>query len=393
MSIFKGWPPWRRRSSESAFALFLRGEDECAPLGYTRLIDCPAILGAIGRLADVVSNASIGLYRNDESGDERIHNELSRFVDIAPWRWGSRKALIQWIVARMCTDPDGTAYMLPHTENGYLTDLEPMPDAYAVSYDSGRSCVVRWGGLTFAPEDVLIFRLRPDPDHPWRGMGLRASLREVSGNLQQASATRKGFLRTEYKPPLIVSVDSDSEELASEDGRERIRDAYLKDSAAGKPWILPSGMMTVSQVKPLTLNDLAIADNVKIDSRTVATIVGVTPYMVGVGDFNAAEHDSMIRTTATSIAEVITQELTRKLLFAPDLYFKASTRRLYSYNLKDLASVGEGLYVHGLMTGNEVRGWLDMSPKEGLDQLVILENFIPADRIGDQKKLKEGGEN
>lgn len=31
-----------------------------------------------------------------------------------------------------------------------------------------------------------------------------------------------------------------------------------------------------------------------------------------------------------------------------------------------------------------------MPPEEGLDQLVILENFIPADKIGDQKKLEKG---
>jgi len=33
-----------------------------------------------------------------------------------------------------------------------------------------------------------------------------------------------------------------------------------------------------------------------------------------------------------------------------------------------------------------------MSPKEGLDKLVILENYIPAGMIGDQKKLNQGGE-
>ena len=56
-------------------------------------------------------------------------------------------------------------------------------------------------------------------------------------------------------------------------------------------------------------------------------------------------------------------------------------------DMADLSSVACDLYVRGLMTGNEVRDWLGMTPKKDLDQLVMLENYIPAGMIGDQKKL------
>lgn len=365
--------------------------DTLAVPGYTRLIDSPDVLAAIGGLADIISNATIQLMRNTDDGDVRVRNQLARFMDITPWRHGTRKDLISWIVWTMLTTSTGSAFLLPHTERGLLSELEPMPGAYALSDDNGLTYYVMWQGRRYASDSVLHFKRWPDPVQPWQGIGLRISLRDVSANLRQAAATKKGFMSDKWKPSVIVKVDALADEFADEAGRKRLVDQYMSGSSAGEPWVIPAELMEVQQVKPLSLTDLAIKDSVELDKREVASLVGVTPYMVGVGSYSDAEHNHMIRTTAVTISNIICQELTRKLLISEEMYFQMSTRRLYSYTLQELASVADDQYIRGLMDGNEARDWLGLSPRKGLNELVILENYIPRGMIGNQKKL-EGGD-
>ena len=365
--------------------------DTLAVPGYTRLIDSPDVLAAIGGLADIISNATIQLMRNTDDGDVRVRNQLARFMDISPWRHGTRKDLISWIVWTMLTTSTGSAFLLPHTERGLLSELEPMPGAYALSDDNGLTYYVMWQGGRYAADSVLHFKRWPDPAQPWQGIGLRISLRDVTANLRQAAATKKGFMSDKWKPSVIVKVDALADEFADEAGRKRLVDQYMSGSSAGEPWVIPAELMEVQQVKPLSLTDLAIKDSVELDKREVASLVGVTPYMVGVGSYSDAEHNHMIRTTAVTISNIICQELTRKLLISEEMYFQMSTRRLYSYTLQELASVADDQYIRGLMDGNEARDWLGLSPRKGLNELVILENYIPRGMIGNQKKL-EGGD-
>ena len=43
------------------------------------------------------------------------------------------------------------------------------------------------------------------------------------------------------------------------------------------------------------------------------------------------------------------------------------------------------------MDRNEWRSWVSLDPREDMTELLALENFVPANRLGDQKKLKGSG--
>ena len=361
---------------------------ECA--GYTSLAHNPEVTTAVDTIARLIGSMTIHLMENTDNGDIRVKNELARKIDIDPNTYMTRSAFVQWIVKTMMLDGDGNAVVYPETRRGILRNLQPIPAAFASFIPDGFGYKVVISGREYDPDNVLHFVLNPGSYYPWLGEGYRVALSDVANNLKQAAATEKGFMSSKWKPSIIVKVDSLTDEFSSPEGRRKLLEDYIETTEAGEPWMIPADQFSVEQVRPLTLSDLALADFVQLDKRTVAAILGVPPFVLGVGDFHREAWNNFISSTIMPIARAIEQELTRKLLVSPNWFFRFNVRSLYNYELRDMAQVADDQFVRGIMTGNEVRDWIGMPPLEGLNELVILENYIPRGMIGEQNKLNGG---
>lgn len=387
---------FKKRSASTEYKILLTTLDQIVPDGYIRLADNPEVKIAVDKIADLVSNMTIHLIENTEKGDKRVINELSRKIDIEPSRYMTRKAWVYKIVSDLLLYGDGNSinHISIDTRTGLIQDLTPFA-MQNISYESTKEgYIINYNGKQYTPDEVIHFVINPDPNYPYKGTGYRVALKDIVKNLNQATATKNSFMSGKYMPSLIVKVDSNVAELASEEGRDGVYHKYLESSKAGQPWIIPADMLDVKEVKPLSLQDIAINESVELDKKTVAGLIGVPAFFMGVGTFNKDEYNNFINTKIMSIANVIAQTLTRDILFNPSWYFKLNPRSLYSYNLTELVNAGGSMVKINAMRRNELRDWVGLNPDDEMEELIILENYIKQSDIDKQKKLigneKEG---
>lgn len=381
------------KRSAGQVALWI-GEGDICCSGYTPLDKNPEVVTAARKIAELIGMLTIQLMENTEDGDTRIVNELSRKIDIDPNPVMTRKTFIEAVVMNLLIYGKGNSIVQVNTHNGLIGSLYPVPsgEVSLTALPNGRDYTVNIDGKTYMSDDVLHFRINPDKQYPWKGRGLEVILKDLVGNLKQASATEKAFFSSKWKPSLIVKVDAMAEEFASKTGRSKLLDEYVETSEAGQPWVIPADALSVEQVKPLTLADLALADNVQLDKKAVAAIMGVPAFLLGVGEYNKQEWNSFVNTTIKSITMGIQQEMTKKLILSPNWYIRFNILSLLDWDIQTISSVFCALADRGFVTGNEVRDKIGMSPREGLNELRVLENYIPNDMSGLQKKLIQEGE-
>lgn len=364
--------------------------DDLCCTEYTSLDKNPEIVTACKKIAELIGSMTIYLMENTSKGDVRIVNELSRKIDIDPIQTMTRSHWMQTIVMNMLLYGDGNSIVVPHTYGGIIQSLEPIASS-RVSFipkgNSYRNYYVLIDGIQRRPEDLMHFTYNPDKYYLWMGQGIRATVKDIANNLKQASATKNAFMGSKWKPALIVKVDGLIDEFSSPEGRQKILDNYVKASSVGEPWLIPSEQFQVEQVKPLSLKDLAIDSGVEVDKRTVAALLGVPPFVLGVGSFNRDEWNNFISSTIMPIVKGIEQEMTRKLILNPKWYLKLNVLSLMDYDLSTISAVYTAFGDRGWVNGNEARDRIGMSPVDGLDEYKILENYLPVDQSGLQKKI------
>ena len=378
--------PKKRDSTPSPVALWMTGGDICCP-GYTRLSDNPEIQTACLRIAELIGSMTIYLMANTDKGDERIINELSRRIDIAPNGNMTRSTWMTAIVMNMLLYGKGNAIVVPHTYNGILQSLEPIT-ASRVSFEpiGYRDYRVLIDGVSRDPDNLLHFVYNPDPVYLWKGQGATVTLKDVANNLKQAQKTENAFMASEWKPSIIVKVDALIDEFSSPEGRQKLIDSYINPQTPGAPWLIPSEQFSVEQVKPLTLADLAINDTITLDKKTVAAVIGVPAYLLGVGEFNRDEWNNFVQTKVKAIVTNIQQELTRGLILSPKWYLMLNHWSLMDYDLKSMSDILLAGSDRGFVNGDEWRDRMHMAPA-GLKEYKVLENYIPYDMSGNQTKL------
>lgn len=385
---------FRRKKQQRSYnpvALWYSGDTNSSlllPAGYTPISKNEEVKKCIHKIADLVSSMTIMLMENSADGDIRLKNELSKKIDVYPNRYMTRKNFIYKVTADLLIH--GNSVVMPQLQDQLIDNLS-LWDMNGVTFRGDfDSYMIEYKLKQYEPNELLHFSFIPDDDLPFMGVGFIPVVKDTIANIVQANTTKTGFLQSKWRPSLIIKIESDAEGMQFKEDRDKILNSYLGDTENGEPWLVPASEIDVKEVRPLSLQDLAIVESLQLDKKAVAAAFGVPAFMMGVGNFNKDEYNNFISSVIMPIAKIIEQELTKKLVYKPEWYFRFNAKSLMQYDLGELTTHVKEMVAAGLINRNEGRNAFDYSPVNGLNEYVVLENYIPVSSVGEQKKLKGG---
>ena len=271
MLIFGRKKKAQRRQATDPIAYWLSGDEAknlLLPTGYTPVTKNEEVKKCVHKIADLVSSMTIMLMENSEDGDIRLKNELAKKIDVNPNNFMTRKHFIYKIVSDMITYGNSVVY--PDSENGLIQNLTIWDMNRVIFNGDYEGYKIQYNLQKYDPDEVLHFALIPDDLIPYKGQGFIPVVKETISNIVQANTTKTGFLQSKWRPSLIIKVESDVEEMQIKEDRQRILNSYVGDTEAGEPWIIPAAEIDVKEIRPMSLQDLAIQDSLTLDKKAVA---------------------------------------------------------------------------------------------------------------------------
>ena len=360
--------------------------------GYTSLDKNIEVKTCIKKIAELISSMTIHLYANTEQGDIRVINGLSRRIDIDPWRYGTRKTLIYKVVEELLYT--GNSILIPRYDmEGNLEELMPISSAeVSFLHDANYGYSMNYRDKRYNYDEFIHFVFNPDSRKPWVGQSFQVFLKDILQNLKDSQQIKRDFYTKHFKPNIIFTIEADSEEMQTSEGRQGVFDKWL-NNPPGMPYLIPGDLIQAQVVPSLHLKDIAINESVQLDKQAIANLFGIPLFVLGAGAWHQTEYNAFIDATIAPIAQGLAQELTRKIILSPHMYVKFNLQSIRAYDLNSLLSSlyqGKGL---GVFTANEIRIIAGFEPidKPEMNEFTLLENYLPAGDLGNQKKLNTGG--
>ena len=385
------------KTSENFLTAWL-GSDEfddfCQTNNYIKFDTYPDVKTCIKIYADLISSMTIHLMENTEYGDKRIHNALSRFLDIEPYKYTTRKTLIYKTVEELMLT--GNSILLPVYRHGedtnYLEQLVPTSQSdvmYNKLEDGGYD--IKHGNKIYRHDEIIHFVNNPNFAQPWYGESYKVYINDILLNLQQGQKIKSDYYTKHFKPKIVFLFNADADVSSSKEKRDELYEKWI-DTKPGQPYILPGALVDFKHFPAMSLADIALDSNTKIDKLAVANIFGVPGFMVGIGDFNKEEYNNFINTRINPIVKEMQQEMTQKLIISPNMYIKFNIDSLKVFDTdtrNQFLLSGKSL---GIFSANEIRIETGYEPidKPEMNEYSMLENYIPINKIGEQNKLTGG---